>query len=61
MFMANAEYLALLQQGSAIWNGWRNSVSLSEFWKPDLSGANLSGTNLREAILDNADLSYANL
>jgi uncharacterized protein YjbI with pentapeptide repeats len=56
--MANSEHLALLQQGVAIWNEWRikNPGSL-----PDLSGADLSEANLRQAQLSAADLSEANL
>jgi uncharacterized protein YjbI with pentapeptide repeats len=56
--MANADHLALLQQGTEIWNDWRirNPGSL-----PDLSLANLSGANLRQADLSRADLREADL
>jgi uncharacterized protein YjbI with pentapeptide repeats len=56
--MANPEHLALLQQGTAIWNDWRkrNPGSL-----PDLSGANLRQANLDGANLCGANLSGANL
>jgi uncharacterized protein YjbI with pentapeptide repeats len=56
--MANAEHLALLQQGTAIWNDWRtrNPGSL-----PDLSGADLRQANLSPVELSGADLHGANL
>jgi hypothetical protein len=67
--MANAEHLALLKQGTAIWNDWR--ISNPEAL-PDLSRADLSwelwwanrtrNANLtREADLSGADLSRADL
>jgi hypothetical protein len=37
--MANDEHLALLRQGTVIWNEWRRSSPLAT---PDLKGANLS-------------------
>ncbi len=66
--MANADHLALLQQGTAIWNDWRirNPGSLPDLLEADLKGANLSkadltGANLREADLRKANLSGAHL
>jgi len=66
--MPNDEHLALLRQGTAIWNEWRTraldiSPDLSD---ADLGHANLSGANFREtflirANLREADLSYADL
>lgn len=64
--MANSEQVNIIKRGAAIWNQWRRSKE--EFW-PDLVGANLSGldlrginfyiADLRDAILSNCDLSYA--
>jgi uncharacterized protein YjbI with pentapeptide repeats len=61
--MANVEHLALLQQGTVIWNDWRkrNPVSLPDLRGADLSDADLSGALLSEAFLSSADLSKANL
>jgi hypothetical protein len=60
--VANDEHLALLRQGSAIWNEWRERNT--DEWperQPDLRGANLSGANLSGADLIDADLSRADL
>lgn len=57
--MANPEHLALLQQGVEAWNKWRQANLGIE--KPDLHGANLSGTDLRVADLRETDLHGANL
>ena len=66
--MANAEHLALLQQGTASWNDWRtrNPGSLPDLSQVFLGGANLwranlSRANLNEAELSGAELSGANL
>jgi len=66
--MANDELVAMLKQGVAAWNAWRDAnphvhPNLSE---TDLSGenlinANLSGANLNGAILREANLNGANL
>jgi uncharacterized protein YjbI with pentapeptide repeats len=66
--MANDEHVAMLKQGVAAWNAWRDEnphvyPNLSE---TDLSGenlinANLSGANLNGAILREANLNGANL
>ena len=57
--MANDEHLALLRQGSAIWNEWRERNP--EVIKPDLRGANLFAANLFAANLGEANLSEADL
>jgi Pentapeptide repeats (8 copies) len=54
--MANDEHVALLKQGVAAWNAWRDE---NPGTRPDLSEANLSGTNLRGANLREAGLSKA--
>jgi hypothetical protein len=53
LLMANAEHLALLQQGAAIWNDWRkrNPASLPDLRQADLIEANLSQADLSEASL----------
>ena len=61
--MANDEHVALLKQGAAAWNVWRDE---NPNILPDLSGASLNGamlarSNLNEADLSGADLSGANL
>ena len=61
--MANDEHVALLKQGVAAWNAWRDK---NPNIRPDLSGAdlieaNLIGANLSGANLSGADLRAANL
>jgi uncharacterized protein YjbI with pentapeptide repeats len=56
--MANPEHIALLQQGTAIWNDWRTT---NPELVPDFDGAKLSGADLRGANLSRATLLYANL
>jgi uncharacterized protein YjbI with pentapeptide repeats len=41
--MANDEHVALLKQGVAAWNAWRDE---HRYIVPDLSDADLSGANL---------------
>jgi hypothetical protein len=60
--MANYEHLALVREGVAGWNAWRNENHVL----PDLSGAILNraylqGANLTEAYLVAADLGGADL
>jgi hypothetical protein len=61
--MANAEHLALLQQGTEIWNDWRirNPESFPDFNKADLTRAALKRANLRRAALSGANLGQADL
>jgi len=56
--MANDEHVALLKQGVAAWNAWRD---VNPDIHPDLGGADLSGADLSRAKLAGADLSRANL
>ena len=56
--MANDEHLALLRQGSVIWNEWRER---SPGEKPDLNTADLTNTDLSEAHLNGANLGGAAL
>jgi uncharacterized protein YjbI with pentapeptide repeats len=61
--MANDEHVAMLKQGVAAWNAWRDQ---NRGIRPDLSGAtlsgaNLSGVNLSEAALHMADFSGSDL
>jgi uncharacterized protein YjbI with pentapeptide repeats len=56
--MANDEHVALLKQGVAAWNAWRNE---NPDIVPDLRREHLSGMNLTEANLIEANLSGAYL
>ena len=56
--MANNEHLALLRQGTVIWNEWRQRTPDKN---ADLSGANLSEANLYGAQLSRAKLGGAYL
>ena len=56
--MANDKHLAILRQGSVIWNEWRER---SPGEKPDLNTADLTNTDLSEAHLNGANLSGADL
>jgi uncharacterized protein YjbI with pentapeptide repeats len=56
--MANDEHVALLKQGVEAWNAWRHE---DPFIRPDLSGADLRGARLIEAMLSNANLFRADL
>ncbi|PZO47510.1 MAG: hypothetical protein DCF15_18940 [Phormidesmis priestleyi] len=57
-FVANKQHLALLKQGIAIWNDWRQKNPKIQ---PDLTQANFEGENLDGANLNDADLTAANL
>jgi uncharacterized protein YjbI with pentapeptide repeats len=63
--MANAQHLALLQQGVEVWNAWRANhhsyETLVDLVGVNFSGVNLSHANLSRANLTGADLSGANL
>ena len=61
--MANDEHLALLRQGTAVWNQWRerNPDVVPDLEAADLSGADLSGADLRRANLCIACLYDTNL
>jgi uncharacterized protein YjbI with pentapeptide repeats len=56
--MANDEHAALLKQGVAGWNAWREK---NRDIQPDLGKANLIGLHLDDANLNRANLSWANL
>ncbi len=56
--MANLEHLRILRQGVETWNRWRTD-HLEIF--PDLSDADLTGTEINRANLGSANLSGANL
>jgi Pentapeptide repeats (8 copies) len=61
--MANDEHVAMLKQGVATWNAWRDE---NPYIRPDLSGANLhraslEGGALHAAHLNGADLGRAHL
>jgi hypothetical protein len=69
--MANDEHVALLKQGVAAWNAWREEnpdivpnldgavLVGADLREAHLFGANLAGADLREAILDGANLTGA--
>ncbi|MBW4484384.1 MAG: pentapeptide repeat-containing protein [Tildeniella torsiva UHER 1998/13D] len=61
--MANEEQVALLRQGSKVWNAWRkeNSGIEIDLESAKLTGVNLSFADLRAANLEYADLRAANL
>jgi hypothetical protein len=56
--VANDEHLALLRQGTAVWNKWRLR---NRDIRPNLSGANLTKADFSKADLSKADLSEADL
>jgi uncharacterized protein YjbI with pentapeptide repeats len=62
--MANDEHVALLKQGVAAWNTWRQAnpdIRHPDLSEADLSGLHLTGAKLTGANLTGADLSEANL
>lgn len=66
--MADEEQVALLQQGSEVWNGWREEnpeieidLSNADLRSANLSAAYLTCVNLRSTNLGSANLSYADL
>ena len=61
--VAKDEHVAMLKQGVAAWNAWRNEnrgINL-DLGAANLSGAHLSNADLRDANLSGADLSKADL
>jgi hypothetical protein len=56
--MASDEHVALLTQGVAAWNAWRDE---NPDIRPDLRGANLIGADLKGANLSGADLANVDL
>src|SRR6266851_296466 len=56
--VADQHLLKVLQQGSGVWNTWRQKHPIT---RPDLSHANLNHTDLSHADLSYATLSHANL
>ena len=56
--MANDELVAMLKQGVAAWNAWRDE---NRNIRPNLSEVNLSKADLSKADLRDADLREANL
>jgi AraC family transcriptional regulator, regulatory protein of adaptative response / methylated-DNA-[protein]-cysteine methyltransferase len=63
MIMADEKQLAILRQGTEVWNRWRkeNPDVNADLSGADLSQANLSETNLKAANLHGARLAGANL
>ena len=55
--MPNADHIAVLERGAAIWNAWRGEQKEA----PDLSGAGLRGLDLSGFNLSHADLRGADL
>ncbi len=56
--MANEEHVKILKQGIETWNTWRERHTDTKF---DLSGARLTGADLRDANLSNISLYYTDL
>ncbi len=52
--MANAEHLAILKTGAAVWNRrWEEGLDVQpELIRADLTGTNLSGVTLRGVAYD---------
>jgi len=55
--MPNADHIAVLERGAAIWNAWRTEQQET----PDLSGVGLRGLDLSGFDLSHADLRRADL
>ena len=55
--MPNADHIAVLERGAAIWNAWRAEQQET----PDLSGAGLRGLDLSGFNLSHTDLRGADL
>jgi uncharacterized protein YjbI with pentapeptide repeats len=55
--MPNADHIAVLERGAAIWNAWRGE----QIETPDLSGASLRGLDLSGFDLSRSDLRGADL
>jgi hypothetical protein len=55
--------MAILRQGVAVWNAWReaNSAIQPDLYEADLGGANLAGINLRGAYINEVFLGGADL
>lgn len=51
--MANKKHLEILRQGVEKWNKWRKN---NPDVKPDLSGANLKGLDLKKADFNGTDV-----
>src|SRR5258706_7178520 len=56
--MANQEHLDILKQGVEVWNKWKQE---NRHIRPDLTGADLSGSRLQSFNLGRCDLNDANL
>jgi len=61
--MANEEHLAVLKQGTTVWNRWREENPAIEpvLYRAILIGLDLSKANLSRAYLNGASLNSANL
>jgi hypothetical protein len=66
--VANQEHVDILRQGIEVWNKWRQeycdvrpNLTLADLSGTDLSTVNLSGANLSTINLNGANLSSANL
>jgi|GEM_PF-2480338 len=62
------EHVALLREGASVWNAWRAAnigimpnLACSNFYRADVSGANLSHIDLTRSSFGRADMSCCNL